>query len=137
AVAVGITNVAGYLAGGMRTWHHESRATQALERIDVPALHERWDVLQVLDVRERSEWDDGHIPGSVHMPYHDVTGIPEGLDPHRPMAVICASGQRSAVGASLVAAHGARHVIHVAGGGVGTWQKQGWPITREQTPVTV
>ena len=28
--------------------------------------------LQVLDVREQREWDAGHIPGSVHTPYHDI-----------------------------------------------------------------
>jgi hydroxyacylglutathione hydrolase len=136
AIAVGIHAVAGYLRGGMRTWLGQSLPTHALERIDVATLLERRDELQVLDVRERYEWDAGHIPGSVHMPYHDVTEIPAGIDPARPVAVICASGQRSAVAASLLSAHGARHVIHVAGGGVGTWQRQGGAVTSEQTAVT-
>ena len=91
----------------------------------------------MLDVRERQEWDEGHIPGSVHVPYHDVTGVPAGLDPSRPVAVICASGQRSAVAASLLALHGVvANVIHVAGGGVGTWQRYGWPVTQAETSVT-
>ena len=29
-----------------------------------------------------------------------------------------------------------RHVIHVAGGGVGTWQRNGWPVTQAETSVT-
>jgi glyoxylase-like metal-dependent hydrolase (beta-lactamase superfamily II)/rhodanese-related sulfurtransferase len=136
AVTVGIQAVAGYLEGGMRTWLEQSLPTCALERIDVATLLERRDELQVLDVREDYEWDAGHIPGSVHMPYHDVTGIPAGIDPARPVAVICGSGQRSAVAASLLSAHGARHVIHVAGGGVGTWQRQGGAVTSEQAAVT-
>jgi rhodanese-related sulfurtransferase len=41
--------------------------------------------------------------------------------------VICASGQRAAVGASLLARHGARAVIHVADGGVPAWERAGWP----------
>jgi rhodanese-related sulfurtransferase len=69
------------------------------------------------------------------MPYHDVTGIPDGIDPAKPVAVICASGQRSAVGASLLKLHGALQVIHVANGGVGTWERNGWPVTQEQPPV--
>ena len=113
----------------MQTWRALSLPVDSLERIDVPTLHARRDELQVLDVRERQEWDEAHIPGSVHVPYHDVTGIPDGIDPSRPVAVICASGQRSAVAASLLALHGAAHVIHVAGGGVGTWQRNGWPVT--------
>ncbi|HSS57274.1 MAG TPA: rhodanese-like domain-containing protein [Solirubrobacteraceae bacterium] len=44
------------------------------------------------------------------------------------MAVICASGQRAAVGASLLARHGAREVVHVVDGGVGSWARQGWPL---------
>ncbi len=136
ALAVGIDRVAGYLKGGMRTWLALSLPTHSLERIDVPTLYARREKLQVLDVRERQEWDEGHIPGSIHTPYHDVTGIPEGIDPDRPVAVICASGQRSAVAASLLALHGARHVVHVAGGGVGTWQRNGWPVTQAQTSVT-
>jgi hydroxyacylglutathione hydrolase len=136
AVSVGIDNVAGYLKGGMRTWHALSLPTESLERIDVATLHLRRHELQVLDVRERQEWDEGHIPESVHLPYHDVTGIPDAIDPSRPVAVICASGQRSAVAASLLTLHGAAHVIHVAGGGVGTWQRSGWPVTQAETSVT-
>ncbi|HEU4973632.1 MAG TPA: MBL fold metallo-hydrolase [Baekduia sp.] len=128
AAAVGITNVAGFLAGGMTSWREEQRPTDSTERIDVPALHERVDDVQVLDVREQSEWDAGHIPGAVHRPYHDVDGVPDGIDPQRPVAVVCSSGQRSAVAASLLRRHGAREVIHVADGGVGTWREQGWPV---------
>jgi rhodanese-related sulfurtransferase len=135
-VAVGIDNVAGFLRGGMQTWRALNLPTESLERIDVPTLHIRRQELQVLDVRELQEWDEGHIPGSVHLPYHDVNGIPDGIDPARPVAVICASGQRSAVAASLLALHGAAHVIHVAGGGVGTWERNGWPVTQAQTSAT-
>jgi glyoxylase-like metal-dependent hydrolase (beta-lactamase superfamily II)/rhodanese-related sulfurtransferase len=128
AAAVGITNIGGYLAGGMTSWREEKRPTESVERIDVEALHARADDVQVLDVRERAEWDDGHIAGAVHVPYHDVRGIPDGLDPAQPIAVICSSGQRSALAASLLRRHGAEQVIHVADGGVGTWAHRGFPI---------
>jgi rhodanese-related sulfurtransferase len=96
----------------------------------VPVLHERRDAVQVLDVRDRSEWDAGHLPGSVHVPYHDLDAIPDGLDPVRPIAAICGSGQRSAVAASLLQRLGARAVIHVVDGGVPRWEREGWPIER-------
>ena len=88
------------------------------------------DGLQVLDVRERAEWDQGRIPDSVHTPYHDIRALPDGLDPDRPIAVICGSGQRSAVGASLLKRLGAKDVIHVSDGGVPRWKRSGWPIER-------
>jgi glyoxylase-like metal-dependent hydrolase (beta-lactamase superfamily II)/rhodanese-related sulfurtransferase len=128
AGAVGIRNLGGYLSGGMTSWREEKRPTVSVERIDVAALHERAEDVQILDVRERSEWEAGHIPGAVLVPYHDVRGIPDAIDPSRPVAVICSSGQRSAVAASLLARHGARHPIHVADGGVGTWERAGWPL---------
>ena len=131
AAAVGITRIAGRLAGGMTSWREERRAVERIERLTVDALHERLEAdpdLQVLDVRERSEWDAGHIPGSLFEPYHDLNGMPPGLDPDQPVAAICASGQRSAVAASLLQRHGARSVVHVVDGGVGTWRARGWPI---------
>ena len=118
AESVAVTRVAGYLAGGMTSWREERLPVERIERITVPELRERAGELQILDVREQSEWDAGHIPGSVHTPYHDIHSIPDGIDPERPVAVICSSGQRSAPAASLLRRHGARDVLHVVDGGV-------------------
>lgn len=130
ATAVGIRRIAGFLHGGMTSWREEGRPVAQIERLAIGDLHARAGELQILDVRERSEWDEGHIPGSVHRPYHDIYEIPGGIDPALPVAVICASGQRAAVGASLIARHGGADVVHVTGGGVGAWQRAGHPIAR-------
>jgi rhodanese-related sulfurtransferase len=61
----------------------------------------------------------------VHTPWHDIVGLPAGLDASRPIAVICASGQRAATAASLVKRFGAEHVIHVVDGGVPAWARLG------------
>jgi hydroxyacylglutathione hydrolase len=115
AIAVGVRNLAGFLGGGMTAWRQEKRPVEAIERLAVGELR---DGLQILDVRERSEWDAGHLEGSVHTPWHDLHGIPDGLDRGQPIAVICASGQRAAVAASLLRRAGAEHVVHVVDGGV-------------------
>jgi hydroxyacylglutathione hydrolase len=132
AAAVGVRTMGGYLSGGMTSWREDGMAVVDVARLTVASLHARWttapDGLQLLDVREVHEWDAGHIPGSVLVPYHDIDGVPEGLDPRRPIAVICAAGQRSAVAASLLQRAGADHVIHVTDGGVPLWQRHGWPI---------
>ncbi|MCW3001138.1 MAG: fold metallo-hydrolase [Conexibacter sp.] len=130
AAAVGITELGGYLVGGMTSWREDQRPTGRMERIDVAELQARDHDVQILDVRERAEWDAGHIPGSVHTPYHDLGAIPDGIDPARPIAVVCSSGQRSAIAASLLRRAGAQRVIHVADGGVGTWQRNGWRLER-------
>ncbi len=130
ATAVGIRRIAGFLHGGMTSWREEGRPVAQIERLAIGDLHARSGALQILDVRERSEWDEGHIPGSVHMPYHDIDKIPDAIDAARPVAVVCASGQRAAVGASLIARYGAGQVVHITGGGVGTWERAGHPVER-------
>jgi hydroxyacylglutathione hydrolase len=139
AAAVGITNIAGYLAGGMTSWREERLPVERIERVTVPELRERLEAgndLQVLDVRERTEWNAGHIPGSAHVPYHDIHGLPDELDRGRPVAVICSSGQRAAPAASLLRRHGAGEVLHVVDGGVPLWERSGWPVERAE-PVRV
>jgi hydroxyacylglutathione hydrolase len=133
ATAVGIRKLGGFLAGGMTSWRAERRDVAHVERLpaeNLPARKRDDPALQVLDVRERPEWDSGHIPGAVHCPYHDVGELPAGIDPERPVAVICSSGSRSAVAASLLLRAGARAVIHITDGGVGTWERLGGAIER-------
>ena len=130
AVAVGITNLAGFLGGGMTGWRQEKTDVERIERLPLEELKPLVDGsgVQIVDVRERSEWDAGHIPGSVFEAWHDIDGIPDGLDPARPIAVVCGSGQRAAVGASLLQRFGCERVIHVIDGGVPKWQRLGHPI---------
>ena len=128
AVAVGIRRLAGFLGGGMTSWRQEKRPVERIERLPLAELPALADEVQVLDVRERREWDEGRIPGSAFTPWHDIDGIPSGLDPSRPIAVVCATGQRSAVAASLVQRHGGERVIHVIDGGVPTWADLGHPL---------
>ena len=133
ALAVGVRQLGGFLAGGMTSWRAEHRDVARVERIDVQELHERQERepdLQILDVREQAEWDAAHIPGSSHLPYHDIDRLPAGSAPARPLAAICSSGQRSAVAASLLEHHGARNVIHVADSGIPDWDERGYPLER-------
>lgn len=131
AVAVGIRRLGGFLHGGITSWRQERHEVERVERLDLSALPARLraqSATQVLDVRERSEWDEGHIPGSTSVPWHDIDAIPAELDADEPIAVVCASGERAATGASLLMRHGARHVLHVVDGGVGEWGRLGHPL---------
>ena len=121
ALAVGVRDIAGLLAGGMTNWRQERLPADHTERVaaaDLIGWLAQEPSRQLLDVRERSEWDAGHVPGSLFTPWHDITAMPAGLDPTRPIAVICAAGARAATAASLLKRHGARDVVHVVDGGV-------------------
>jgi hydroxyacylglutathione hydrolase len=131
AVAVGVRNIAGLLAGGMTNWRQERQPAGRTERVLAKELLDRLSEqpeLQLLDVRERWEWDAGHVPGSAFAPWHDIAEIPDSLDPERPVAVICAGGVRAATAASLLRRHGAKEVIHVVDGGVRALAERGQPL---------
>ncbi|HKP90406.1 MAG TPA: MBL fold metallo-hydrolase [Thermoleophilaceae bacterium] len=127
AVAVGVTQLGGFLAGGLTSWRAEGRDVERIPRVGVEELHALGGDVQILDVREEKEWRERRIPRSSHRPYHDIDALPDGLDPSRPIAAICMSGQRSAVAASLLQRLGAERVLHVVPGGVGTWERLGYP----------
>ena len=60
----------------------------------------------VVDVREQSEWDEGHIPGSVHVPRGFLEGRIAGVaSPDQEIVLSCASGNRSLLAAEIGRAH--------------------------------
>jgi rhodanese-related sulfurtransferase len=120
ASAVGLRTIAGVLAGGMTSWREERLPVESVRRMTVDELRAALagDQLQLVDVRERTEYEAGHLPGSISVPYHELRQLPDTIDPDRPVATICASGPRAAVGASLLKRLGVDDVIHVVDGGV-------------------
>jgi hydroxyacylglutathione hydrolase len=80
----------------------------------------------VLDVRNRSEWNEGHIPGAVHIPLAELVARVHELRAHvgRPIAVHCQGGSRSAVAASVLQAEGFADVSNVEGG-YSAWARAG------------
>ncbi len=123
--------VRGFLVGGMTAWRSEGRRVSRLEQIDPDELAERiedGDGLVVLDVRDASEFADGHIPGAVHIPYGDLGERLGELPADQPIAAICSGGKRSGLAASILQREGFDQVIHVGRGGVGTWKRSGRPM---------
>ena len=119
--AVGLFDLAGYVL--------ELPTPERLEPIaidELESLLER-DAVEVLDVREKDERDEGYIPGSRHIPYRLVRAYSDELANGRPVATICSSGARAGVAASVLAAEGvdARPVL----GGIGEWQRRGNALT--------
>ena len=73
----------------------------------------------LLDVREDDEWEEGHVDGSMHIPYHELRdGAPAELanGDGRQIAVACSAGNRSSIAASLLRRSGVDNVLHVAEG---------------------
>jgi rhodanese-related sulfurtransferase len=87
------------------------------------------DALAVLDVRGSGEWAEGHIPGSLHIPYQELSDRIKELPEDRELATICSTGKRSGLAASILQRAG-RRILHVAHGGVKNWGEGERPLER-------
>jgi hydroxyacylglutathione hydrolase len=131
--AVGFRKLPGYLAGSLEAWREAGLETSSTQVIDVPELAKRWQRgdVALLDVREDDEWEDGHVEGSIHIPYHELRdGLPNELGNGKPLAVACSVGNRSSIAASLLQRSGLEDLIHVADGGVADLKEEGIPLVK-------
>ena len=114
---IGIDDVAGYLAGGMTAWQAAGKPVESMETIQVKDLASRLSLYTVLDVRDRTEWAGGHIPGALNASAGDLAqGAAAPLNGTGKVAVICGTGFRSAVASSLLQQRGQHDVVNVDGG---------------------
>jgi molybdopterin/thiamine biosynthesis adenylyltransferase/rhodanese-related sulfurtransferase len=83
----------------------------------------------VVDVREQNEWDEGHIPGALHVPRGHLESRIERLAPDtgRPVVVYCSVGNRSVFAAKTLAELGYEDVVSLAGGFT-DWKRNGFPV---------
>ena len=104
---------------------------------DVEALPP--DGATVVDVREDSEWDQGHLPGALHISKSYVEQQIEGAVPDRdaPVVLYCAGGVRSLFAAQTLQQLGYTNVASMSGGFL-AWKSAGLPwdkpvnLTQEQ-----
>jgi molybdopterin/thiamine biosynthesis adenylyltransferase/rhodanese-related sulfurtransferase len=83
----------------------------------------------IVDVREQDEWDEGHIPGALHIPRGYLESRVESTAPDRsrPLVVYCAAGNRSAFAAKSLEELGYEDVVSLAGGFT-DWKRNGFPV---------
>jgi glyoxylase-like metal-dependent hydrolase (beta-lactamase superfamily II)/rhodanese-related sulfurtransferase len=112
ALKVGVEQLAGELSGGMAAWLVSGGPVRSLPLVDASQV----DPNRVVDIRQRSEFTAGHIPGARNAELASVTAA--GLT--GPVQTICGHGERAATAASLLVAHGYDDVSIVTGG-PGDW----------------
>ena len=130
ALRIGFESIVGFIDGGLRAWRASGRPVQAGAVIDVDRLAadlSSSDPPLVIDVRQASEFEAGHVPGSIRLGAGELPAMLDGLPRDRPIATVCASGYRSSVAASLLRAAGFERVSAVAAG-VPTWEARGYPV---------
>jgi hydroxyacylglutathione hydrolase len=88
----------------------------------------------VVDVRNRSEWDAGHLRGALHLPLARIADRLEQVPRGVPLVMQCETGSRSAVAASLLLAHGFTGVANLKGG-INAWVQAGQTLEKD-TPAS-
>jgi hydroxyacylglutathione hydrolase len=86
---------------------------------------------RVIDVRGRSEWNEGHLSKAAHIYLGDLAHRSAELKLDEPIVVHCASGTRSSIAASLLLARGFSDVTNLVGG-IEAWRKAGLPVEGEK-----
>ena len=100
---------------------------EAISRDELRKRLRRSEVVLV-DVREESEWENGRIPGSVHVPLSQIRNRGSRVLPEsRELVLVCRSGARSALAAAMLAEDDALDAANLAGG-VQAWIREGLPF---------
>jgi rhodanese-related sulfurtransferase len=85
----------------------------------------------IVDIREESEWANGHLPGATHLSRGvlEVRVAKVFPDPSAPLVLYCGGGNRSALAADVLRVMGYTNVSSLAGGWRG-WNAAGGPVER-------
>ena len=116
---IGYDRVIGYLDGGVESLESRPDLLRHTSQINVQALSERLSGNEppaIVDVRTADEFESAHILGSVHLP---LSELPERLDDvprNSNFVVLCATGYRSLIAASILERNGFTNFSDLAGG---------------------
>ena len=104
----------------------ETNAQEVKKRLDDK------ETFTLIDVREESEWANGHLPGAVHMGRGIIERDIENTVPQKatPIVLYCGGGYRSALVADNLQKMGYNNVISMDGGWR-AWTDAGFPTVKD------
>ncbi len=104
-VVAGVTDISAY-EGNLRSYEVITPDEAATRKI------------QILDVRDPTEWETQHLDGSTwrYLPDLYAHGIPDSIDKEQLVMVICRTGNRATIAASALLDNGYQPVVVIDGG---------------------
>lgn len=117
-VRMGFETIAGHAKGGLTAWQTSGREFGHIDAIDAKSLNARLeagDDFILLDVRKITEFKKKRLKGARHVFLGHLPDELGQLERDKPVVTFCGSGQRAIVAASILRAHGFRHVANAFG----------------------
>jgi hydroxyacylglutathione hydrolase len=129
-IRIGYDDVLGYLEGGIEAWARNF-PVETVQSINAKELRERLNEVALIDVRRKSEWDEGHIAGAIHfeggrIPWENLPFYQD-----KPLAIQCSSGNRSMIAISVLKRRGIHNLIQVDGG-ITKWKMNGFEVVKDK-----
>jgi glyoxylase-like metal-dependent hydrolase (beta-lactamase superfamily II)/rhodanese-related sulfurtransferase len=128
---IGYEGLLGELEGGFESWRRDGLPEASVQLIVPPATPEPL----TYDVRQRSEYLAGHLPGAIHIELGSLQGVADELS-RAPLTLYCKHGERAMTAASVLERAGHRD-ISVIHGGFDAWRRsQVGTANRPMMPTT-
>jgi rhodanese-related sulfurtransferase len=102
---------------------------QEISAVELMAIYKD---VSIVDVRERDEYVDGHVPGAKHIPLATIPVRNIEIDKGTTHYMICEAGGRSAQACAFLEQQGF-DVVNIAGG-TGSWRTMGAPLSAGEQP---
>ncbi len=123
---IGLDNVSGWTdVGVLRAYEQNCGPLASVEHTEAGQME--GDEAVVLDVRSGAEYDEGHVPGSLHIPMGYLSDRLNEIPRDTRVALLCGSGSRSRLAVVLLRKHGICNACNVRGG-FDEYKSEGRPV---------
>jgi hydroxyacylglutathione hydrolase len=129
-IRIGYDELVGKLEGGIEAWAR-AYPVATIPSLNAKELRERLEEVVLIDVRQQSEWDAGHIPGAIHFEGGRVARESLPFPHDKPLAIQCSTGNRSMSVSSVLRRRGYQNVIQVDGG-ITKWKMHGFEVVGDE-----
>ena len=129
-IRIGYDRINGFLAGGIDAWTAAGLPALSTSRLDLEGLYNLRNQPQaplIIDVRQRSEFQSGHISGALNIELGELQDHLDGLPREIPVVTVCAAGMRATTAASILRRDGRDQVQVVDEKGTPAWIEMGYP----------
>ncbi len=131
-IRIGFDDLRGYLEGGLSAWQAADLPVVRVPLLTAEELYrarERGNAPRVLDVRQNSEWQAGHLAGAGHIEGGRLPVVASALPKDERLVVHCGHADRSTVAVSLLQQRGFNQ-LSLLYGGYSAWEAAGYPVER-------